>query len=91
MTSSIIESAASASNAQEEAEDFTQGSLEQSFEETIADSEYAGDVARIVADSLITSQGEVLADVVAGVRDALVDIRESLDKLNKVLYNKLNK
>ena len=53
-----------------------------SLDESIVGSEYPDDDIRMLADALITSQGEVLADVMAGIRDAL-------DKLNKILYNKL--
>lgn len=35
-----------------------------------------------VLDCLVTTQGEAIADVMAGIRDAL-------DKMNKILYNKL--
>jgi len=52
--------------------------------ESIVDSEYPENDIRMLADALITSNGEVIADVMAGIRD-------SLDKLNKVLYSKLGK
>jgi hypothetical protein len=53
------------------------------YDESIVDSEY-GNELRMIADTLITGNGEVIADVFAGIRDAL-------DKLNKVLYTKLGK
>ena len=49
--------------------------------ESMVDSEYP---ENMLADALITSNGEVIADVMAGIRDAL-------EKMNKVLYNKLGK
>ena len=49
----------------------------------MVDSEY-GNELRMIADTLITANGEVLADVFVGIRDAL-------EKLNKVLYTKLGK
>ena len=45
------------------------------------DSEYPDDIAHLI-DCMVTVKGEALADVMAGIRDAL-------DKLNKILYNKL--
>ena len=45
------------------------------------DSEYPDDIAHVI-DCMVTVKGEALADVMAGIRDAL-------DKLNKILYNKL--
>lgn len=52
------------------------------YDESVVESEY-GNELRMIADTLITSNGEVIADVFAGIRDAL-------EKLNKVLYTKLN-
>jgi hypothetical protein len=52
--------------------------------ESIVGSEYPENDIRMLADSLITANGEVIADVFAGIRDAL-------EKLNKILYNKLSK
>lgn len=55
------------------------------YDDSIVDSEdYMENDIRVVADSLITANGEVIADVLAGIRDAL-------DKMNKVLYSKLGK
>lgn len=51
-------------------------------ENSIVDDEYPDSDIRMLADALITSNGEVIADVMVG-------IREALDKLNKVLYTKL--
>lgn len=53
-------------------------------EESVVDSEYPEDGLRLLAETLITANGEVIADVMAGIRDAL-------EKLNKVLYSKLGK
>lgn len=53
-------------------------------EESLVDSEYPENDIRMLADTLVTSNGEVIADVMAGIRDAL-------EKLNKVLYSKLGK
>lgn len=44
-------------------------------------SEYPDDINHLI-DCLVSVQGEALADVMAGIRDAL-------EKLNKILYNKL--
>lgn len=55
------------------------------YDDSVIESdEYPDDGIRVIADSLITANGEVIADVMAGIRDAL-------DKLNKVLYSKLGK
>jgi hypothetical protein len=51
---------------------------------SMIDSEYPEDEINMLANTLITANGEVLADVMAGIRD-------SLDKLNKILYAKLGK
>jgi hypothetical protein len=53
-------------------------------EDSLVGSEYPENDIRILADTLITAKGEVIADVMAG-------IRESLEKLNKILYAKLGK
>ncbi len=42
-------------------------------------SEYPENDLRMITDTLITSNGEVIADVLAGIRD-------SLEKMNKILY-----
>ena len=55
----------------------------QTYDDSVVDSEY-GNELRMIADTLITANGEVLADVFVGIRDAL-------EKLNKVLYTKLGK
>jgi hypothetical protein len=47
--------------------------------ESMVDSEYPENDIRMLADALITSNGEAIADVMAGIRDAL-------EKLTKVLY-----
>jgi hypothetical protein len=47
--------------------------------ESVVDSEYPENDIRMLADALITSNGEAIADVMAGIRDAL-------EKLTKVLY-----
>ena len=47
--------------------------------ESVVDSEYPENDIRMLADALITSNGEAIADVMAG-------IREALEKLTKVLY-----
>ena len=47
--------------------------------ESVVDSEYPENDIRMLADALITSNGEAIADVLAG-------IREALEKLTKVLY-----
>lgn len=52
------------------------------------ESEYPDDI-RLLADMLITSQGEVIADVMAGLKDTLDGIKDSMEKLNKILYNKM--
>jgi hypothetical protein len=49
---------------------------------SMIDSEYPENEIHMLANTLITANGEVLADVMAGIRD-------SLDKLNKILYAKL--
>ena len=55
------------------------------YDDSVIESdEYPDDGIRVIADSLITANGEVIADVMAGIRDAL-------EKLNKVLYSKLGK
>lgn len=52
-------------------------------DQSVVDSEYPdNELQMLLANTLITSNGEVLADVMAGIRD-------SLDKLNKILYSKL--
>jgi hypothetical protein len=53
-------------------------------DESIVDSEYPENDIQMLANTLITANGEVIADVMAGIRD-------SLDKLNKILYAKLGK
>lgn len=53
-------------------------------DESVIDSEYPENEIHMLANTLITANGEVLADVMAGIRD-------SLDKLNKILYAKLGK
>lgn len=50
---------------------------------SVVGSEYPDDI-RMLADTLVTAHGEAIADVMAGIRD-------SLDKLNKILYSKLGK
>ena len=47
-------------------------------------SEYEDPDTRMIAEALVTSHGEGIADVMAGIRD-------SLDKLNKILYYKKSK
>jgi len=47
------------------------------------DSEYPDDISHLI-DCMVTTQGEAIADVMAGIRD-------SLDKLNKILYTKLSR
>ena len=46
------------------------------------ESEVASEDVSHLLDCLVTTHGEALADVMAGIRDAL-------DKMNKILYNKL--
>jgi len=53
-------------------------SIDSSEIDSDIDSEYPDDI-RVIADMLVTNHGEVLADVLAGIRDAL-------DKMNKILY-----
>jgi hypothetical protein len=74
----IVETASPAGEEVEDRESHT-------YDDSIVDSEdYMENDIRVVADSLITANGEVIADVLAGIRDAL-------DKMNKVLYSKLGK
>lgn len=68
-------------------EEIQEGSIQDSSyadDESLVDDEYPENVFHMLANTLITTNGEVLADVMAGIRD-------SLDKLNKILYNKLGK
>ena len=53
-------------------------SIDSSEIDSDIDSEYPDDI-RVIADMLVTNHGEVLADVLAGIRDAL-------DKMNRILY-----
>ena len=48
-------------------------------EESEIEEEYPEGDIRMLADALITSNGEAIADVMAGIRDAL-------EKLTKVVY-----
>ncbi len=49
--------------------------------ESLVGSEYPENDIRVLADTLITANGEAIADVMVGIRDAL-------DKLTKVLYSR---
>jgi len=51
----------------------------ESYGSEVMGSEYPENDLRMVTDTLITSNGEVIADVLAGIRD-------SLEKMCKILY-----
>lgn len=72
--------AASPQSDEHESEDGSPMSYEDA---SVVGSEYPDDM-RMLADTLITAHGEAIADVMAGIRD-------SLEKLNKILYSKLGK
>lgn len=63
------------------------GDLDSELDSDI-ESEYPDDI-RLLADTLISSQGEVIADVLAGLRDTLDGMKETMDKIAKILYNKM--
>lgn len=50
-----------------------------SYGSEVMGSEYPENDLRMVTDTLVTSNGEVIADVLAGIRD-------SLEKMCKILY-----
>ena len=81
MSQQHLEPVEEATERQEHAEDSNSGGDDG---ESDLGSEYPENDIRMLADALITSNGEVIADVMAGIRDAI-------EKLNKILYNKLGK
>lgn len=63
------------------------GDLDSELESDI-ESEYPDDI-RLLADTLISTQGEVIADVLSGLKDTLDGIKDILDKMARILYNKM--
>jgi hypothetical protein len=84
MSQQHLEPVEEATEHQEHAEDNNSGDSGGDDGESDLGSEYPENDIRMLADALITSNGEVIADVMAGIRDAI-------EKLNKILYNKLGK